>query len=68
MGALMACTANLSDVHRQVIQLRFLEGRSVRDVAGLLNKSEAVVVATSKSALKALRESMDRLGEFTHGA
>ncbi len=67
VGAVLACVAHLSDTHRKVIQLRFLEGCSVAEVAGQLNKPKAVVVAATKSALKALRESMNRLGEFTRG-
>jgi RNA polymerase sigma-70 factor (ECF subfamily) len=67
LGALMSCIADLSDTHRQVIQLRFLEGLSVDDVAAHMGKSEAAVVALTKRALQALRASMDQLGEFTHG-
>ncbi len=68
VGALLACASRLSDSHRQVIQLRFLEGRSVSEVARRLGKSPAVIVARTRSALKALREDMDRLGEFTRGS
>lgn len=68
VGALQACLSCLSDLHRQVIQLRFLEGVSVAEVAVELGKSERTVVSLTKSALRALRESMDRLGEFTRGA
>ncbi len=53
---------------RQVIRMRFLEGRPVREVAARLTESEGAVVAVTKRALKTLRESMDRVGEFTHGA
>ena len=53
--------------HRQVIQLRFLEGLSVDEVATRLGKTNAAVVALSKRALEALRRSMDQLGEFTRG-
>ena len=67
LGALLACTADLSETHRQVIQLRFLEGLSVDEVAARLDKSKPAVVALTKRALEALREAMDRLGEFTHG-
>jgi hypothetical protein len=38
----------------------------VREAAEALDKSDANVVALTKAALKALRKSMDRLGEFTH--
>jgi RNA polymerase sigma factor (sigma-70 family) len=59
---------HLSETHRQVIQLRFLKGLSVDEVAARLGKSNAAVVALTKRALEALRTSMDRMGEFTHGA
>ncbi|UCD74511.1 MAG: sigma-70 family RNA polymerase sigma factor [Phycisphaerales bacterium] len=64
-GALMACISRLSDSHRNVIKLRFLDGRPVGEVAEELGKSEAAVIALTKRALDALRKCMDRLGEFT---
>jgi RNA polymerase sigma-70 factor (ECF subfamily) len=68
LSALVPCISDLSETHRQVIQLRFLQGLSVGEVAVRMGKSEAAVVALTKRALEALRRSMDRLGEFTHGA
>ena len=68
VGALMACMSQLSDLHRQVLRLRILEGSSVADVGDRLGKSPAVIVALTRRALEALRECMDRLGDFTHGA
>jgi len=59
--------AELSDLHRQVIQLRFLEGLNVTEVAQHLNKSEDAIVALTRRALEALRKAMNRLGEFTRG-
>jgi RNA polymerase sigma-70 factor (ECF subfamily) len=67
LSALPMGLSDLSESHRQVIQLRFLEGLSVAEVAARLGKSEAAVVALTKRALEALRQSMDQLGEFTHG-
>jgi len=67
VGALLGCLSALSDTHRQVLELRFLQGLPVSEVATRLEKSEAAVVALSKRALEALRKSMDRLGEFTRG-
>jgi len=67
VGALLGCVATLSESYRQVIQLRFLEGRPVGEVAKEMGKTDAAVVSLSKRALEALRESMDRLGEFTRG-
>lgn len=67
IGAMLACLSNLSEAHRQVLQLRFLQGMPVGEVAGHLHKSDAAIVALSRRALEALRKSMDHLGEFTHG-
>lgn len=65
LAALLASVSDLSETHRQVIRMRFLEGRSVNDVAQHLDKSEAAVVALTQRALEALRKAMDRAGEFT---
>ena len=67
LGALLPCLDDLSEAHRQVIQLRFLEGLSTSETALRLGKSEPAVVALTKRALEALRKRMDRLGEFTRG-
>ncbi len=67
LGALVSCLAGLSEAHQQVIRLRFLEGLPVAEVAQRLGRTEGAVVALSQRALRALREQMDRLGEFTHG-
>ena len=65
VGALMAGISRLSDAHRQVVQLRFLEGRSVKEVAEHLGKSEGAVVKLTERALAELRRLMDGLGEFS---
>ena len=67
LGALLSCVTNLSEAHRQVIQLRYLNGLSVDETAKRMGKTSGAVVALSKRALAALRNSMDQLGEFTHG-
>ena len=67
LHALLGCLTELSEVHRQVIELRFLEGRSVSDVAAHLGKSEAAIVALSQRAFQALRKAMNQMGEFTRG-
>ena len=68
LEAMLASLADLSDAHREIIELRFLEGLSVREAARRLDKSEPAVVALTRRALKTLREAMDRLGEFSRGA
>lgn len=67
LTALLTSLSDLSETHRRVIQLRYLEGYSVVEVAEHLGKSEAAVIALTKRALEALRQAMDRLGEFTKG-
>ncbi|MCK4659225.1 MAG: sigma-70 family RNA polymerase sigma factor [Phycisphaerae bacterium] len=66
--ALLACVAVLSDSHRRVIRLRFLEGLSVSETAARLYATKPAIVALTKRALDALRRSMDHLGEFTRGS
>ncbi|MBN1510385.1 MAG: sigma-70 family RNA polymerase sigma factor [Phycisphaerae bacterium] len=68
LAALLTSLLDLSDSHRQVIEMRFLNGLSVGEVAKRLNRSEDAVVALTRRALDALRESMDRQGDFTRGA
>ncbi len=65
LSALVSCLTGLSEAHRQVIQLRFLDGLSVSEVATRLGKSEAAISALTQRALKALRRSLDQKGEFT---
>lgn len=68
IGALLACVSDLDEPHRQVIELRFLAGLPLAEVAQRLGRTEGAVVALTQRALKALRESMDRLGDYTRGA
>ena len=68
LDALLVGLSDLSERHHQVIELRFLEGLSVAEVASRLDKSQDAVVALTKRALAALRKSMDDLGEFTRGS
>jgi RNA polymerase sigma-70 factor (subfamily 1) len=65
LDALVVTISGLTESHRQVIQMRFLEGRSVEDAARRLGRSEAAVVALTRRALDALRRQMNELGEFT---
>jgi len=52
----------LPDVQRQVIQMRFVEGRSIREVAAALDRSEGAVKQLQLRALDALRKEMGRHG------
>jgi RNA polymerase sigma-70 factor (ECF subfamily) len=62
VAALMASVAQLPEAYRCVIELRFLEGLPVAQVAHRLGKSEDAVVALTQRALKALREALDARG------
>ncbi len=61
----MSCVGALSESHRRVLQLRFLEGLPVAKVAETLCKTDGAVVALTKRALDSLRQAMERLGEFS---
>jgi len=65
--ALVICLSTLSGPQRRVVQMRFLEGLPLAEVARRLGKSEAAVAALTQRALRALRARMDQLGEFTRG-
>jgi len=49
---------SLKPEQREVLQLRLVEGRPVREVAGLLGKTEAAVKVTQMRALQALRKKL----------
>jgi len=52
----------LSDLQRQVIHMRFIEEKSIRDVAAALDRSEGAVKQLQLRALENLRKSMGRHG------
>ena len=52
----------LPDTQRQVIQMRFVEGCSIRDVAVALGRSEGAVKQLQLRALESLRKSMGHHG------
>ena len=55
----------LTEEQQRVLTLRFLEGRSIRETAHLMNKNENTVKALQFRALKTLSE---RLGRGVHDA
>jgi RNA polymerase sigma-70 factor (ECF subfamily) len=55
-----AAVALLNDDQRNVLQLRLVEGRPVKEVAGMLKKSEGAVKVTQMRALQALRKRLSR--------
>jgi RNA polymerase sigma-70 factor (ECF subfamily) len=50
--------AQLPDVQRQVIEMRFVEEKSIREVAAALDRSEGAVKQLQLRALENLRKSM----------
>jgi RNA polymerase sigma-70 factor (ECF subfamily) len=49
----------LPDLQRQVIEMRFVDGKSIREVAAALNRSEGAVKQLQLRALENLRKSME---------
>lgn len=62
LGVLGACVATLPEHYRMVIQMRFIEGRSVSDVAQRLKRSIGSVHMICHRALRQLREQAEKLG------
>lgn len=58
VAALLTSLGRLTNDQRSVIQLRFLEGEPVRDVAKRLGKTEPAIHMLCHRGLKALRELM----------
>jgi RNA polymerase sigma-70 factor (ECF subfamily) len=56
--ALYREVARLPDTQRQVIEMRFVEEKSIREVAAALNRSEGAVKQLQLRALENLRKSM----------
>ena len=52
----------LPEVQQQVIRMRFVEEKSIREVAAVLNRSEGAVKQLQLRALENLRKSMARHG------
>jgi RNA polymerase sigma-70 factor (ECF subfamily) len=52
----------LPEMQRRVIELRFIEGRSIRDAAASLDRSEGAVKQLQLRALENLRKSMGHHG------
>jgi RNA polymerase sigma-70 factor (ECF subfamily) len=63
-AALLSSLARLSDDQRDVIRLRFLEGKPVAEVAATLGKSEASIHALCRRGIRSLRESLVSITRF----
>lgn len=62
IGVLSACLATLPEHYREVIQMRFIEGRPVADVARTLKRSIGSIHMICHRALRQLREQVEKLG------
>jgi len=60
---LLAALAGLSHDHRRVLELRFLRGRPLREVATEMQRSAAAVQMLCGRALRELRTALQRLSE-----
>ena len=64
MAAVLSSLARLTEDQRDVVRLRFLEGKPVAEIAIRLGKTEAAVHMLSHRGLKALRELMTSLSDY----
>lgn len=62
LSVISACVASLPDHYREVIKMRFLEGRPVAEVAEALDRSIGSIHMICHRALKQLREQAETLG------
>lgn len=62
LGALNACLASLPEHYREVIRMRFMEGRPVADVAKVLGRSIGSIHMICHRALRQLRQQVEKLG------
>jgi RNA polymerase sigma-70 factor (ECF subfamily) len=60
--ALFELVGRLPDAQRTVIEMRFVEDKSIRDIAAALGRSEGAVKQLQLRALQRLRKEMDRHG------
>ncbi len=64
VAAVISSLAQLTAEQREVVRLRFLEEKSVAEVAARMKKSEAAIHMLCHRALKALRELLDSITHY----
>ena len=64
LSALNVALANLNDEHRQAIRYRYLEEKSLKEIAGLMDRTEAGVRGLCYRAKSKLRNELERLSKF----
>ncbi|MCK6483860.1 MAG: sigma-70 family RNA polymerase sigma factor [Phycisphaerae bacterium] len=62
LGVVTACLASLPEHYRQVLQMRFLQGMAVADVAESLGRSVGSIHMICHRALQQLRELVEQYG------
>ena len=67
LGVLSACVATLPEHYREVIQMRFIEGMPVAEVARRLNRTIGSIHMLCHRALRQLREQAENLGITREG-
>jgi len=63
-AALNVALAELPEDYREVIRMRFLEGRSLEETAQTMDRSPAAIRSLADRAKKQLREAMGRLSRY----
>jgi len=63
-AAVLSSLARLSDNQRKVIHLRFLEGKSAAEIAGLLGKTNAAINGLCGHGLRKLRKHLGSITQF----
>lgn len=61
---LLQAITHLTEAQRDVVILRFIEGRSVTETAVLLGKKEGAVKTLTRRALAALRRQLERTSDY----
>ena len=61
---LLQAIARLTEIQRDVVILRFIEGRSVAETAVLLGKKEGAVKTLTRRALAALRRQLEGMSDY----
>jgi RNA polymerase sigma-70 factor (ECF subfamily) len=62
LGCFQRALQQLSDKQKEIIIHRFVEGRSVEDIADLINQSERAVKTMQLNALRSLEEALAKEG------
>ena len=60
LGCFQKALQHLTESHKEIIIHRFVEGRSAKDIADLINQSEGAVKTMQLSALQSLEEALVR--------